>query len=347
MKNKKQIGRFFNYSSFDKKGKNLAFFNTFSNYLFFPYYKIGNKKQKWFNEFYDFISSIPSIYTFDKNKLYGLVETMRFTDVDESKLLLEGGLNQNPSWSYGSDKWSIWATNVLFNGKSYSNLYTIWVVEDVIFDTGFKERISGDNDNDTRECEIFIRKNATPIIGGEVFQYTFKDFQFNFPFIEDNFRLNPKLDTNNGFGTFDVVLKSFPRTTIEKYGYITENNDGSLSYLNKTPSSYFTLECKWNKSYVDFFTKMKNTCEDLLSKTPQSSWKKRLEVLIEQYQYKIDGWSLELEKTQEMLELSLSNKYQLKYGKSKSKYPTYNGKTYPYYEYENGKTFEGTAQIFK
>ena len=64
-------------------------------------------------------------------------------------------------------------------------------------------------------------------------------------------------------------MKSYPRTTIEKYGYTTENNDGGLAYLPKTPSLYFRGECKWNKSYVGFFTEMKKTCEDLLSKTPQ------------------------------------------------------------------------------
>ena len=350
LKNKKQIGKFFNYSSFDKKMKNRAFFNSFTNYLFFPYYKIGNKNQKWFNEFYDFISSIPSIYTFDRRKLNGVVETMRFTDTDEGKLLVESGENQNPSWSFGSDKWSLWAPNVLFNGKSYSNLYFLWEMNDVIFDTGFRERVGDgiDGDKESKECEIFIRKNAKPIIGGEIFQYTFKDFQEQFPFLEDNFRLNPKLDTNNGFGTFDVFMKSYPRTTIEKYGYTTENNDGGLAYLPKTPSLYFRGECKWNKSYVGFFTEMKKTCEDLLSKTPQqSSWNKRLKTLIEQYQNKIDNWSLELENTEEMLELSLSNKYQLKYSKSKSKLSRFKGKTYPYYEYENGKIYEGTASIVK
>ena len=143
------------------------------------------------------------------------------------------------------------------------------------------------------------------------------------------------------------MMKSFPKSTIEKYGYITKNNDGGLSYLTKTPSVFFRGECKWNKCYVDFYTEMKKSCEDLLSKTPSSSWKKRLEIMIKQYENKLDGWSLELEKTKEMLELSLSNKYQLKYSKSISKYPQFKGKTYPYYEYENGKTLTGTATIFE
>lgn len=179
LQNKKQIKRFFDYTSFDKKNENKAFFTSFSNYLFYPYYKIGNKNQEWFNDFFDLISSFPSLYNFDKRKMNGLIETMRFTDSDEGRLLLENGKNLNPSWSFGGNKWSLWASNVLFDGKSYDNLYIIYPTKDVIYDTGFEERMKGkfDNDDETKECEVFIRKNATPILGGKVFTYTFKDFQ--------------------------------------------------------------------------------------------------------------------------------------------------------------------------
>jgi hypothetical protein len=347
LKNKKQIKRFFDYTSFDKKNQNKAFFTTFTNSLFYPYYKIGNKNQEWFKEYFEFISSFPSIYTFDKRKLNGLIETMRFTDSDETKLLLESGKNQNPSWSFGGNKWSLWASNVLFDGKSYDNLYIIYPTKDVIYDTGFEERKSGKyDDDDTKECEVFIRKNATPLLGGRVFTYTFQDFQNQFPFIPNGFRLDKNLDVRNGFGTFDVMIKSFPKTEVEKYGYITENNGGTISYLPKDVKSYLECDNKWNKCYVEFFTKMKEELDSLIENTPQSSWRNTLQLFSNRYVDKIKMWQNEVDKINTLIEMNSSNKYQLKYGVSKSNIPQYKGITYPYYEYENGWTYEGTASIF-
>ena len=347
LQNKKQIKRFFDYSSFDKKNQNKAFFTTFSNYLFYPYYKIGNKNQKWFKEYFEFISSFPSLYNFDKSKMNGLIETMRFTDSDEGTTLFESGKNQNPSWSFGGAKWALWASNVLFEGKSYDNIYSIFPTKDVIYDTGYEERMSGKFDDDEyKECEVFIRKNATPLWGGKVFTYTFQDFQKQFPFVPNGYRLKKNKDVRNGFLTFDIMIKSFPKKEIEKYGYMGTNNDGSITYLPKDISSYLKCDNKFNKSYVEFFTRMKKEMDDLIKNSPSSSYRSTLQVFSNQYENKIEMWKREVEKTNTLIEMGLSNKYELRYGKSKSNLPQYMGRTYPYYEFENGWTYEGTASIF-
>jgi len=342
LNNKKQIKKFFDYSSIDKKNKNQNFFNTFSNNIFLPYYEIGNKYQTWFNEFYDFISEFPSLYNYDKKIVSGVAECVRFTDKDERIKWLKDGKNQNPSWSFGSTSYESFKLNPLFEGKDYEYLYSLYQLNDVIYDTGFEDR---ENDKNT-EREVFIRKNAETIMGGVVFTYGFKDIQKYFPFVPDNYRLKKSKKLYNGFGMFDVFLNSFPREEIEKYGTLTKNNDGNFSYLPKNPSLFFEQQLSIDNSSLEFYTEMKNSCLKSISNTPyETSWNNWLRGMVKKYEDKINFWKKECIENETMIEMCKNNQYKLTYKVSSSTLPQYKGVKYPGYLFDNNRFFCGNARI--
>lgn len=345
LKNRKQIKRFFDYSSIQKNISNKNFFWTFNNSIFYPYYKIGNKYQPWFDELFSFISEFPSIYNNSKRiKKVNYVELLRFMDEDENEVFNNLRENQNPSWTFGSDVWENWQLNPLLDGKTYYNTYSIYETKDILFDTSYLERMKQGKNDFEEESEIILRKNAEPIISGNLFSWSFQDVKKYFPFLPDNYRLD-KSKLDNGFNTMDVFFDDFSKEEIEKYGKVSINNDGTFGFLTDYPNLYFEKKVSVEQSYLDFYNNVIKDLRDTIKNLPieESSFGNLLKSLLGMYQKRVEEKEVSKLKTQDMLERCKTKK--LVYLKSTSDNKRFKDNTYPVWDLGDGKYYSGTIQL--
>ena len=111
--------------SFDKNNKNRAFWGSFGQIIYYPYSVIGNKYEKWFDEYYDWISEFQSLYNWDKTKNQ-FQNSLRLMDNEEYNRILESNENQNPSWPDKADIWKRFSINPLYDGKDYNLVSSVF-----------------------------------------------------------------------------------------------------------------------------------------------------------------------------------------------------------------------------
>lgn len=176
------------------KSNSQDFYKTWMKFIFTPYFFIGNKYMKNFNEYYDFLSSFH--WVGDNNEEDELL-LFRCMDNDEYLNFKNGGSTKSPSFSLIPEPISYL--------KCVSTLIDLEKTN-VIVCCGFKFKdiISV---LPTEEKEVLIRKGSKPTFIYKIIEFGKKDLVEQFG--DDIFDYLPLKPTEcfNGFGYMDSLIK--------------------------------------------------------------------------------------------------------------------------------------------
>ena len=329
LSNKDKLKKFYDSISFDKKNKNRTFWSSYGQTIFYPYSVVGNKYEKWFDEYYDWISEFQSLYNWDKTKNQ-FQNSLRLMDNEEYNRILESNENQNPSWSDKADIWKRFSINPLYDGKDYNLVSSVFNFDDVLFKSKYNEQDLGDRltqDSEVGENEFFIRKNAKckfqPI---KILTKTFKDVQREYEFIPDGFRLDVK-KTMNGFESITSLLNSFSDEEILKYGILYEDTNGENKYFAKDPMGVTIQNIKEYSSWIKYFKiKLEFYDKQLQFVNPFTTFYKNVELKRNTQKELIENYEDDLNQYRDNLKDCKNGDYELVWRENKSntdyKFPT-------------------------
>ena len=328
---KDKLKKFYDSLSFDKNNKNRAFWGSFGQIIYYPYSVIGNKYEKWFDEYYDWISEFQSLYNWDRNGCENNAQSsLRLMDNDEFNQLSESNENQNPSWSDKADIWKRFSMNPLYDGKDYNLVSSVFKYDDILFKTKYNEQDLGDKvskDSEIGENEFFIRKNAKsqfePI---KILTKTFKDVQSEYEFIPDGFRVDVE-KTMNGFESLPALLNSFSDEEILKYGVLYEDTNGERKYFANNPMGNTLANIKEREGWMKYFKlRLEIFNKQLQFTNPFTTFYKKVESQRDTQIQRIEKCEKELNQFRDNLKDCKNGDYELVWRENKSntdyKFPT-------------------------
>ena len=328
---KNQLKKFYNYLSIDKKSKNMSYYNSFGEAIYFPYSAIGNKYQSWYDEFYDWVSELPSIYNWSNKQRNAYQSLLRFMDEDEFKTISENNRNINPSWSKKGDVWNRFELNPLYDGKDYVLTSTIARLDDVIWTSMYRDEVKKKETLDVNEGEYFLRKNAKLFDVMKIVSKSFKDCQMIYPFIKDGYRLD-KNKTSNGFENVSGFLSDYSMEEIEKYGIVYNDDKGNINYLTKNPKNNLKLQMRFNDGWIKYFERMILIKETMLKNSaPFTTFYQNQSSQIESLKKQIEMKKKDSSFKKEQLVLVEKGDFKILWRYNDKK--TYK---YPYIQYGNG-----------
>ena len=340
LENKSKIKKYFNYLSYlnkwDKKNKDGMFFNTYYLNIFAPFTVSGNKNKSWFNDFYDFISELPSIYTNVKGFHNSGTELFRMMEEDEFFDISINGFNKNPSWSSNNYIYEKFFKNPLYNGKTYTLVGSSFFFNDILFDSRYEDRLKNDFSKGSGESECFIRKNAKTINHPlPIFSIGYSDILELYPFIPDGFRLDGT-KTMNGFNTTNAVFDSFEKSEIEKYGYLTLSNYGEKTFLPYDLSKSLEKKIEFEEGLLTYDETRLDYYREVLENTiSNTTYYNRIKGLIKNLKNRVKDSKSTVNSLEKTLELYKNNDYEFGYGVSNEK--EYDGINVPVYYFPKTK----------